>query len=805
MRFGLPRRYNLLAMTTVTVAASALATSILFVAVVGAVVTDRIGKDWSTHLDGLIDTVESTVSIACFVRDQQLANEVATGLMKNREVLGVVVRTSEGELARIYRAGRAPADGAGIPAGRLARQIRSPFNPGEAIGEIILDPDPDEFARITGEEVSEVAVTLMLQMMVIIAAVVAATVFWIVRPIKELSDALHHMDTGSGKILPLPRRFANSELGRLGDDINAITGQLAAAVADEKALRLQREVDERKYHDIFDNAETGIFVTDREGRLLSWNPALQRLLRLPADGSNDDILLAGFSWREPEKVFRLIGRCLDRGTTCADDLMLAGADGAERWLNVSLSPIGADKLQGVAADVTERKEAEAEAQMRLVIDKLTGIANRAGLEAHLQRHIATHDDDPDQTFVLMFLDIDGFRRINNALGLAKGDQILRVVAMRLRACLKSGDLVARIGGDGFAVVLPRVPDELRAATIAQRIVAILGRDFDVDNAPIRLGASIGMVSYPRDGADVPTLLRNVELALSRARAGGGNRYVVFDSTMADAAATRQALEADMRLALRRDEFRLFLQPIVDLRGNRLAGAEALIRWQHPERGLVAPDAFIPVAEETDLIMDIGRWILEAVCRQLAAWRDEGRDLYISLNVSARQIPDGLPPDRIVDTLTRHGLEPSRLVLEITEGALLADIGGAQLWLKRVRELGLRVYLDDFGTGYSSLSYLKRFPVDTLKVDKSFVRDMAVDGGDRALVEAIVAMAASLGLSVVAEGVEDAAQLNILREIGCGCAQGYYFSRPVPAADFAAAAVGIDDTLRQAVAAASAPG
>jgi EAL domain-containing protein (putative c-di-GMP-specific phosphodiesterase class I) len=264
--------------------------------------------------------------------------------------------------------------------------------------------------------------------------------------------------------------------------------------------------------------------------------------------------------------------------------------------------------------------------------------------------------------------------------------------------------------------------------------------------------------------------------------------------MAEAAERRRAMETDMHLALRRDEFQLFFQPIVDITCNRVAGAEALIRWRHSEKGLVPPDAFIPLAEETGLIVDIGLWVLEAACRQLAAWQVEGKDYYLSLNISGRQIPDGLPPLKLGETARRYGIDPSRLVLEITEGVLLADVNLALNWLDAVRAQGFRIYLDDFGTGYSSLSYLKRFPVDSVKVDKSFVRDMGVNANDRALVEAIIAMARSLGLRVVAEGVENLAQLELLRLMNCHCIQGYYFSRPVPIEEFAEVALRINDSL-----------
>jgi len=266
--------------------------------------------------------------------------------------------------------------------------------------------------------------------------------------------------------------------------------------------------------------------------------------------------------------------------------------------------------------------------------------------------------------------------------------------------------------------------------------------------------------------------------------------------MAAAAENRRRLENELRLAAERQELRLFYQPIVDIQQNRLAGAEALIRWVHPQQGMVPPDDFIPVAEETGLIQEIGLWVLETACDQLQQWRGEGREeLYLSINVSGSQIPHGLPPAAVVEALSRRSLPPSALVLEITEGVLMSDMKQALEWLQALRQVGIRIYLDDFGTGYSSLSYLKRFPVTTVKVDKSFVRDMGEDSSDRALVEAIVAMTRSLGLEVVAEGVENEAQLALLRGMGTRYGQGYHFSRPVPASDFPAVAERLETLLQ----------
>lgn len=749
----------------------------------------------SQRIRELMTTVERTVQIACFARDQALAQEVVTGLATNSEVLGATI-VGGGEVLAEHRSAEAGEERVRrARAGRVSRPIVSPFDSSQIVGEITIDPDPEIVRTRVRENGGFVALLLGLQLLVVVAAVAAVVLLLIVRPIKRMSDILHVMDARSIKPLAVPYGHDGTEIGRLVADINQLGQRLVASLDEERDLHVQCEIGERKYRAIFENADSGIFVIDRGMALQSCNNAFYRQLDLPRHGERDEKLnLRDLRWRAPAALGQLVNRCDVLNRPVSEDLEYLASDRESRWFSVTLTPVGNQLIQGLLTDISRHKLAELSAQQEAITDALTGLLNRAGFLQQLEQETVLPAGDEVAGFALLIVDLDGFRRVNEAMGLASGDQILSITAARLRSCLKSSDIISRLGNDSFGIILHSAATEVAANGVAMRIVSALKGYFEVGSTPLQLGASVGITLFPNDGSDPEALLRNAELALDHARLIGPGRFRLFDVTMAKNAEHRRKLENDLRFAVRRDELKISLQPIADLSLRRMVGAEALIRWDHPQAGLIAPDMFIPMAEETGAIATIGLWMVEAVCQQLAAWKKQGVDYYLSINVSARQIPDGMPPITLIETVNRYGVDPAKLAIEITESVFMGNSEAAQIWLDAVHELGFRIYLDDFGTGFSSLSYIKRFPVDVLKIDKSFVRDMGEDNNDRALVGAIINMAGSLGLDVVAEGVESQQQLELLARAGCQCVQGFYISRPVAADEIEGVAARIPQLL-----------
>jgi diguanylate cyclase (GGDEF)-like protein/PAS domain S-box-containing protein len=438
----------------------------------------------------------------------------------------------------------------------------------------------------------------------------------------------------------------------------------------------------------------------------------------------------------------------------------------------------------IVSSAVQRHQAEARLAHLAQYDSITGLANRNLLRDRLDQAIALAARDGRQVAVL-FADLDRFKLVNDTYGHQLGDELLAEVGARLRALVRASDTVARVSGDEFVVVLPDVEQADAAATVAQKVLATLAAPFLLGGHEVSANASVGVALYPADGADAESLLKSADAALYRAKDLGRGAYCFFTGEMERRSHARMQLQTDLRLAIEREEFRLVYQARVDLATRRVRGVEALLRWQHPSRGMVSPADFIPALEETGLIVPAGEWVVRAACRQIRAWRQAGLvPVPVSVNVSARQFQTRNLDQRIIELVTGEGVDPRLLELEITESYLVQDPEHAIQALQRLREAGLQISIDDFGTGYSSLAYLPRFPVTALKVDRSFVRDATTDPNAAAIVRAVIDMAHNLGFAVVAEGVETGPQVAFLHLHRCDLAQGYYFGKPVRPDDIA---------------------
>ena len=416
-------------------------------------------------------------------------------------------------------------------------------------------------------------------------------------------------------------------------------------------------------------------------------------------------------------------------------------------------------------------------------DFLTALPNRVLLDDRLNQAIAMARRHQRRLAVL-FLDCDRFKNINDTLGHMVGDLLLKSVAGRIVSAVRSSDTVSRQGGDEFIILLSELEDVADASLCARKIIRALAEPHHILRHDLHLTGSIGIAVYPTDGRNADTLIRHADMALYEAKESGGSTYRVFEEQMASRAVVRESVEGSLVRALEREEFRLHYQPRVKMATGAVVGVEALIRWNHPERGLVPPAEFVPLAEDCGLIVPIGRWVRREACRQAARWRNAGLDHGImAINVSAVELRSTAFLDTVTGVLAETRIEPRFVEMELTESVLIKDTESTKGALRALTELGVRLTLDDFGTGFSSLSYLKQFPISTLKIDRSFVRELSMNADDRVLVTAIIAMGRSLGLAVIAEGVETEEQLAVLQELGCEEGQGFHFCRPLPADDF----------------------
>ncbi|MDT0165788.1 EAL domain-containing protein [Actinotalea sp. AC32] len=584
------------------------------------------------------------------------------------------------------------------------------------------------------------------------------------------------------------RRYADLRVVPLADDELLVSPRDVTA---HRAADREREHSELRFRSAFDGAPVGMVIVSlepgQEGTVLEVNQALADIVDAdPAD-------LVGrscYDFLHPDEVAPVRLETADmaagRRKGYQHEKRLLRADGSWAWVRATASAVARDGVPAYVIehveDITARRRAEAELARRALYDPLTGLANRVLLMDRLGSAVQAAERD-GAVLAVLFLDLDRFKDVNDTLGHTAGDDVIRELAGRLARLAPLPSTVARLAGDEFVLAL-RVADDEEATRVAERVVRDLARPVMVRGFRLVVQGSVG-VTTTRGGTEPEDLLREADLAMHHAKGGGPRRWALYDEPMHRLALERLDIEESLRRALAHDGFRLLFQPIVDTADGRIVSAEALLRLEHPTRGLLGPESFIGVAEGSDLIVPIGRWVLEEACRWLARWVEVAPDMQVTVNVSTRQVSHLALADQVADATRVSGADPSHLLLEITEHVLLDAGDDAARELARVTDAGPRLAIDDFGTGYASLSYLKRFPVSVVKIDRSFVNGLDRPGEDTAIVEAVIGLARTLGLGVVGEGVETAGQLAALQRLGCGRAQGFHIGRPMTGAELGA--------------------
>ncbi len=561
-------------------------------------------------------------------------------------------------------------------------------------------------------------------------------------------------------------------------------------VATDITERRHLEIERRKLSLAIEQSPTIVMITDTKGNIEYVNNKFTEVTGYTLEevhGKKPNILK---SEETPAEVFKQLWETVKSGGEWRGEFRNKKKNGELYWEMASISSIKDENgtithFLAVKEDVTKRKWAEETIVHLAYYDSLTDLPNRFLIQDRLNQALS-QARRRKKLVALMLLGLDRFKSVNEMAGHSIGDQVLQAVAKRLVGCVREVDTVARLGGDEFMILLPEINAVEEAAKIAQQFLDVIKPSFHYNGHELSMTCSIGVSVYPHDGEDTESLLKDADTALGRAKQQGRNNYQLYTPTMHVETFGRMVLENSMRKALSRQEFLLHYQPLVDLKQKRMIGMEALLRWQHPDIGLVSPVEFIPIAEENGLIVPIGEWVVKTACVQNKAWQDMGLPpMRVAVNLSARQFQDAKLLEMVEWVLKETDLDPQYLEFEITESIAMDNVGFTLTTLKRFKDMGVGISIDDFGTGYSSLNYLKQFPIDTLKIDRSFIRDLTVDVNNQSIVSAVIVLAHSLNLKVTAEGVETPEQLEFLKKQKCDIMQGYFFSKPVPPEQFEA--------------------
>jgi diguanylate cyclase (GGDEF)-like protein len=650
-------------------------------------------------------------------------------------------------------------------------------------GLIIATKSKTEKAAATADDIFTNAVWLTIAAIVLAAVCAFGAVLWMRRsvlsPILRVSEAMRRLTAGD-ETVPIPRTEGRQdEIGTLMEAASRYRDALVAS----REFAAAADIEQRRLQAAVSNMPVGLCMFDASARLIICNSAYADIYKLPpelvAPGTAlEDIL----SSRIGSGIFPVEGPETHRAQVAAMVASKARAasvlelrDG--RTISTALQPMAGGGWVGVHEDVTERRRAEERIAYMAHHDALTDLPNRVLFEERTAEGLRGLAQD--QAVAVMCLDLDRFKAVNDTLGHPVGDALLKIVAERLKGCVQEADTIARFGGDEFAIVQIGGEQPRCATATARRIIEAVGAPYTIEGHQIMIGVSIGIAVAPTDGLEASLLLKNADMALYRAKGDGRGTYHFFESIMDARMQARRRLELDLRKGLTGEEFELFYQPVVDLESGRVTSFEALMRWRHPEKGMISPAEFIPVAEEIGMIVPLGEWALRRACQDAAGW---SRGVKVSVNLSPVQFRSAKLIEAVKAALEEARLPASRLELEITESALLAETEATIAMLNQLHALGVRIAMDDFGTGYSSLSYFRSFRFDRIKIDRSFIANVVADDSSLAVIRAVAGLSASLGIATTAEGVETKEQLERLRAEGYREVQGYFFSPPKPASE-----------------------
>ncbi|MDR2450950.1 MAG: EAL domain-containing protein [Candidatus Accumulibacter sp.] len=764
----------------------ALLVSLLFIGVASVITQRQIEQRSLGRLNELIESMSVMASIACFAKDATLAKETAEAFTKHSAVrrvtivaYGQVLATSERRDESTEREEKRT----------ITQALYSPFDAGEKIGEVVLEPAWQLIQKDVHSNVRDMALILFLLTIVVVVVIALVVSHTVIRPVKRISDALHTLDPGSNHVVPTSYGHEADELGRLVRDMNDLLLRLRTSLGQEHELHLQRVLNEklRLYATMFDNSQEGIIITDRQNHIIAVNRAFSQITGYAGDevlGKNPHVMSSG---RHDQAFYKKMWNEIVTTGYWKGELWNLCKDGQIRPKWYSISIVRDDNGEiinhiAIFSDITERKMAEARIEFLAHHDPLTQLPNRLLARDRFSLALVAAMRD-ESSVAILYIDLDGFKYVNDTFGHQAGDRLLLSVAERLKSHVRETDTISREGGDEFMIILPGIRDIDIIHRITTDILGKISSPFDIMGHTLGISASIGVACYPQHGTDFDTLLKSADAAMYVAKNSGKNSYRVYTNDMNVDVLDKLKLRAYLSSALQNDEFHIAFQPQVDVMKNRLIGTEVLCRWTHPALGAVPPVRFISLAEESGLIIPLGRWVLEQACRQGKRWFDSGIPPFsIAVNVSAQQFNHSDLIATVQEILGETGFPAQCLELEFTESGLLDNIDRSLDIIDQLRTLGVKLTIDDFGTGYSSLIYLKRFKVEKLKIDRSFVRDID-DTGDLGIVRAIIQMGETLQLSVVAEGVETGMQMKILTDLECHKVQGYLISKPLPPAEF----------------------